>query len=74
MCFSYSKACDKGFYGADCSETCGRCRNESQCFHTNGTCLTGCDAGYEGDVCKTRTYICLMYIFKKNISFSFGLV
>lgn len=50
----YSKACDKGLYGDGCSETCGRCRNKSNCVHTNGSCLTGCDAGYKGDVCKTR--------------------
>lgn len=55
----YSKACDNGLCGG---ETCGRCRNESQCVHTNGTCLTRCDAGYEDDLCKERMYNCLIYI------------
>lgn len=45
--------CDKGLYGIGCSETCGHCRDVNQCFHINGTCLTGCDAGYKGDLCKT---------------------
>lgn len=39
----------------DCKERCGHCREFDQCFHINGTCLTGCDAGYQGEYCKTRT-------------------
>lgn len=45
--------CDVGSYGYDCNETCGHCRDVSQCSNINGTCLTGCDAGYQGDTCKT---------------------
>lgn len=41
--------CDKG-----CNETCGHCRDLNQCSNVNGTCLTGCDAGYQGDLCKPR--------------------
>lgn len=48
------KDCDSGLYGVDCSENCGNCLNESQCSNINGTCFTGCNAGYEGDLCKTR--------------------
>lgn len=61
----FLKGCDNGLYGVDCSKTCGRCLNESHCFHINGSCLTGCDAGYEGDACKTRTY-CIKKKVKKN--------
>lgn len=44
---------DKGSYGTACNETCGHCRRVSQCSNVNGKCLTGCEAGFEGDLCKT---------------------
>uniref|UniRef100_K1QME5 Multiple epidermal growth factor-like domains 10 n=1 Tax=Magallana gigas TaxID=29159 RepID=K1QME5_MAGGI len=46
--------CDKGSYGLECNGTCGYCRDINQCSNVNGTCLTGCEAGYEGDLCKTH--------------------
>ena len=45
--------CDKGSFGIDCNETCGYCYEANHCFHTNGTCLSGCIAGFQGDLCKT---------------------
>ena len=45
--------CDPGRYGYRCNDTCGHCRDQNKCFHTNGSCLTGCDTGYYGDLCKT---------------------
>lgn len=45
--------CDKGSYGTACNETCGHCRTVSQCSNVNGKCLTGCEAGLKGDLCKT---------------------
>lgn len=48
------KGCDSGSYGADCKDICGNCLNESDCSNINGTCFTGCNAGYEGDLCKKR--------------------
>lgn len=53
---SFFKGCDNGSYGVDCKENCGHCRNVSQCFHVNRTCLTGCDEGYQGTVCNIREY------------------
>lgn len=47
-------ACAGGSYGVECNKTCGHCRDINQCYHINGTCLTGCDAGYQGNLCKTR--------------------
>ena len=47
-------ACETGTYGKDCSNACGHCLNETNCIHTNGTCTTGCEAGYFGNICKTR--------------------
>lgn len=45
--------CDRGSYGIECNETCGHCRDVKQCSNANGSCLTGCDAGFKGDLCKT---------------------
>lgn len=58
-------ACKKGWYGIDCNDTCGHCSNVSECFHINGTCPTGCDAGYQGHLCKSRTYMYLTGVYQK---------
>ncbi|XP_065934347.1 uncharacterized protein [Magallana gigas] len=47
-------ACEGGTYGAGCKETCGHCRDVNQCSFNNGICLTGCNAGFKGDLCKTE--------------------
>lgn len=44
-------ACAEGSYGVDCNLTCGHCLDVNQCSNINGTCLNGCDAGYQGDLC-----------------------
>ena len=44
-------ACDNGTYGADCMEFCGKCLDNEQCHHINGTCFSGCDPGYQGLNC-----------------------
>lgn len=51
------KICEIGTYGVNCNETCGHCRDLNQCSYTNGTCFTGCNAGYHGAQCKTGEYI-----------------
>lgn len=51
--------CEKGSFGIDCQNRCGHCLDHDQCYHTNGTCLTGCDVGYQGHLCTTRRY-CLI--------------
>ena len=63
MCLS---ECDLGTYGDKCNETCGNCQDQTKCHHSNGTCLTGCSAGYDGALCKTRKYVkhC-KYIYSK---------
>lgn len=48
--------CKEGSYGVDCGNKCGHCRDVNQCLHNNGTCLTGCDAGYQGTLCEKRAY------------------
>lgn len=46
--------CPIGLYGIACNEICGNCRDVGQCHHITGACVSGCVAGYEGDICKTR--------------------
>lgn len=53
MTICFTPACDKGSFGDNCSETCGHCRDKDKCSNINGKCLTGCDAGHQGDLCKT---------------------
>lgn len=48
---SHVTACDNGTYGADCMEFCGKCLDNEQCHHINGTCFSGCDPGYQGLNC-----------------------
>lgn len=51
------EACDNGYYGNECNNTCGYCLDLSDCFHINGTCLNGCESGYIGDLCKSSKLI-----------------
>lgn len=53
----FSLACEKGSFGDNCSKICGHCRDVDKCSHSNGTCLTGCKAGYQGEICKTREFM-----------------
>lgn len=56
--FLFFLVCPVGFYGVACNNKCGNCRDVSQCHHITGACVSGCDAGYKGDLCKTREYKC----------------
>lgn len=59
--YSQLIACESGLYGVDCNETCGHCKDVTQCFHVNGTCLTGCKPGYQDELCRTgEKVLCLM--------------
>lgn len=49
----YLKGCTQGWYGKDCKEKCGHCLDENRCFHINGTCISGCQPGYKGLLCKS---------------------
>ena len=50
-------ACSSGYYGLNCNNTCGLCRDQQACDHINGTCLTGCEPGFTGELCITGKYI-----------------
>ncbi|XP_061192787.1 multiple epidermal growth factor-like domains protein 10 [Saccostrea echinata] len=43
--------CDDGKFGLKCDQPCGFCFGKEQCHHINGTCLNGCDRGYQGINC-----------------------
>ena len=45
--------CTGNTYGENCSETCGNCLGGEQCNIVNGTCETGCAAGWLGQMCMT---------------------
>ena len=49
-------ACRTGTYGKNCNDTCGHCLNPGECYHVNGTCVEGCEAGYQGNLCETSPY------------------
>lgn len=61
--FFLSPACDQGSYGDNCSDICGHCRDINKCSNSNGKCLTGCDAGFQGELCKTREF--MSYVFMR---------
>lgn len=42
----------------DCSEQCGHC-SENVCDHISGIGLSGCMAGFHGNLCKTRMLVYL---------------
>lgn len=46
-----SAECEAGKFGQNCRESCGNCVQNGACHHVNGSCLNGCDAGYEGTNC-----------------------
>ena len=45
--------CHSGTYGQDCTEICGACVDKKPCHYVNGTCMNGCERGYQGMQCKT---------------------
>lgn len=43
--------CDNNVYGPACKRSSGNCLNRKDCYHINGSCLSGCKAGYKGEKC-----------------------
>lgn len=52
--YVFFTVCNEGTYGSNCNYTCGQCHAKEDCHHVNGTCLLGCEPGYQGDLCKSR--------------------
>lgn len=51
-------------YGKNCSLSCGHCFKLEQCHNMNGTCMNGCDSGYNGFNCAEGNFI--VYIATKK--------
>lgn len=47
-------------YGENCGIACGNCLAKEQCHHINGTCMNGCDRGYQGSKCTEGDHCYLM--------------
>ncbi|KAK2181248.1 hypothetical protein NP493_405g04038 [Ridgeia piscesae] len=45
--------CEHGYYGVNCKEICGYCKDQSKCAITNGYCPNGCETWYTSDICTT---------------------
>ena len=43
--------CSDGTFGKNCTEQCGECLGKEKCDHVNGTCVNGCNPGYQGITC-----------------------
>lgn len=43
--------CSDGTFGKNCTEQCGECLGKGKCDHVNGTCVNGCNPGYQGITC-----------------------
>ena len=48
--------CKQFTYGLECNQTCGNCTRGEQCYHVNGSCLSGCDVGVHGDKCDSGEF------------------
>nr|XP_022310810.1 secretory phospholipase A2 receptor-like isoform X2 [Crassostrea virginica] len=61
--------CSDGSYGKECQDTCGYCADQDVCHHTNGSCPNGCEAGYQGILCKAH---CMNGTYGNNCSNTCG--
>lgn len=68
MTIIYITDCDENKYGENCSKSCGNCSGSEQCHHINGTCINGCESGYQGPKCIDSGYIVSrnIYFLKNN--------
>lgn len=43
--------CKAGYYGGNCTNSCGHCLNEKACHHVNGMCDEECEPRYKAPYC-----------------------
>ena len=47
-----STACANQTYGENCSQSCSpHCGQDKACNNIDGSCISGCDVGYQGKKC-----------------------
>ena len=47
----YLSDCISGFFGPDCDENCGQCKNGTTCNSTSGICPDRCKPTWDGLRC-----------------------
>ena len=52
--------CDNNMFGQNCSKPCGKCLGLKQCDHINGTCMAGCNRGFQGELCYEGGYLLIL--------------
>lgn len=50
-------ACSDGFYGNECTETCGNCFMNAVCDKVTGQCPGQCESGWQGSLCKQGLFV-----------------
>lgn len=61
--FFYSKVCEAGMYGNDCSQKCGACISSTACNHISGSCDLGCAPGWQNTPLCDEGTIALLNMF-----------
>ena len=56
-------ACQPGYFGIDCLEQCGECKDDLYCPFIDGICQHGCNKGYRGQTCQ-QGQLYLFYLSK----------
>lgn len=69
MSFPYI-VCENGTFGKYCSDTCRHCIDTWYCYHTNGTCVSGCKPGYHEQLCKAGKTQAIVQLPKKGKCYS----
>ena len=54
------ESCDAGMFG-DCSSQCGQCKGDL-CNSQTGICTSGCEPGYQGDMCTESKSIIILVL------------
>nr|XP_022309660.1 multiple epidermal growth factor-like domains protein 10 isoform X2 [Crassostrea virginica] len=60
---SLGQECGNNTFGQDCTSVCGHCSENEHCHHINGSCLNGCDPGFNRLMCDQG---CMNGSFGKN--------
>lgn len=62
--------CKAGYYGGNCTNSCGHCLNEKACHHVNGMCDEECEPGYKAPYCTKGDDYCTNKTNKWTLKFN----